>query len=160
VLVLASCKSLPPPPEHLASYWHARTGDHGYVASIGYFSRAQMKDADWEFRRIQAAAGSLCNSYRHAVRRDVQWFETRPGSGEYCARVVYTFRCFSKSDIGNPVPTDALEATRSAVMAEPVPRPLERGCGEKDSDKRHPPRKPPLKPSSSPTHQEPGQQQR
>lgn len=113
------------------------TDSYGYVASIGYFTPAQIKDSAWEFRRLQEAAGSLCKGFRHAIRRDVQWFETRPGSGRSCARVTYTFRCMAAADFGRAIPADALEATRAAVMARPVDTPLEADCGEKDANKRH-----------------------
>lgn len=145
--VLSSCAALPEPPESLAAYWYARTDPHGYVASIGYFTPAQMRDADWEFRRIQNAAGSLCTGYRYAVRRDVQWFKTRPGSHGRCARVIYSFRCMAEADIGKPIPPDALEATRAHIMSQPVEKPLEPDCGEKDSTKIHRPRPQPDAPA-------------
>lgn len=137
---LTSCASLPVPPENLAADWHAMTDPHGYVASIGYFTPAQMKDSNWEFRRMQSAAGSLCTGFRHAIRRDVQWFKTRPGSDGRCARVIYTFRCTAEADIGKPIPSDALEATRAHIMSEPVGKQLEHDCGEKDANRIHRPR--------------------
>jgi len=146
-----SCTSLPAPPSNLAADWHAMTDEYGYVASIGYFTPAQMKDSNWEFARMQSAAGSLCTGYRYAARRDVQWFETRRGSGRRCARVVYTFRCTAAADIGKAIPADALEATRAHIMAEPVSGPLENDCGEKDADKIHrPSQKPAVRAPQSP----------
>lgn len=137
--LLTSCASLPAPPENLAADWRAMTDPHGYVASIGYFTPAQMKDSRWEFGRMQSAAGSLCTGFRYAIRRDVQWFATRPGSDRLCARVVYTFRCTAEADVGKPIPSDALEATRAHIMAEPVGKQLEPDCGEKDATKLHRP---------------------
>lgn len=139
-----SCTSLPAPPYNLAADWHAMTDQYGYVASIGYFTPAQMRDSSWEFARMQSAAGSLCTGFRYAVRRDVQWFKTRRGSGRRCARVVYSFRCTAEEDVGKAIPADALEATRAHIMAEPADGQLENDCGEKDADKIHRPRQTPV----------------
>jgi hypothetical protein len=137
---LMSCTSLQPPPEKMAAFHYGATDPYGYVSSVGYFTPAQMKDSAWEFRRIQAAAGSFCAGYRYEIRRDVQWFATVYSDRRKCARVTYTYRCVASEDIGKPIPDDALQATRAEVMARPIDGPLDGHCGEKDLEKLHPKR--------------------
>lgn len=140
---LASSGSLPPPPESWTAGSHVITQAEGYVVGVFYFTPAQVEDARWEFRRIQAAQWNMCGDERQQfIHREVVWFETSPASGERCARVVYTILCTPYDQFPLPDEAAMVEAfreNRDAVLNEPPRAPIEPGCGEKDRAKLPPP---------------------
>jgi hypothetical protein len=132
---LTSCASVPPPPANMAINYKATSGSLGYVVSLAFFTKAQMKSPLWEFARVQRATMNWCQSESRFRRRDVRWVAAKGSNSQQCAMVIYTVECLDPRAIADKVDprfNDHLEQSRSEMLNARVPVPPDPDCGQKD----------------------------
>lgn len=132
----------PAPPENLSVSTTTMTlgRDIGYVTGVGFFTEAQVKDADWEFRRVQQAEWHYCPAQTRFVHRDIRWVPKPDAPGGRCAMLIYSMRCVTQDDIeagtARVVPLPLAQA-RAALLDGPMDmQPDGAQCGERDADVR------------------------
>jgi hypothetical protein len=134
-LPLASCVSVPPPPENMGVHYKAVSGSLGYVVSLGYFTKAEMKDPLWEYARVQNATMNWCQSESRYRRRDVRWLPSKADGDQQCAMVIYTVECLEPRNVPDTVDPEFnnhLEQTRSEMLSAQAPLELDSGCRPKE----------------------------
>lgn len=106
----------------------------GRVTSLSFFNRGQVFDPRWQ-RRLATSkddeTAKQCGGH-FSERRDVRWFSATQESGRSCATLVYTFLC---NDASARTKREVELQRKAYLEAGPV-APIERDCGEKDSEKR------------------------
>lgn len=101
----------------------------GYVHRVGYFTRREIDDADWERARTLLMNKNviMCGKKtERIVRRDLRWYPATARSGQQCAAVVYTVLCDAQNE------GSGMAESRRELLAEEPDKPMERACGHKD----------------------------
>ncbi|WP_143074973.1 hypothetical protein [Sphingobium sp. AP50] len=131
------------PPEYLAANYYRGPADirkvvpdgKGMIIALSYFTEAQMRDARWEFSRVQMTDGFMCGTNVDIVRRDIRWYNPTPVSKVACAKVVYSLYCkpeaYWGTDYDHILP-EAFDDDVAKVLAAPISSPIPENCGEKD----------------------------
>lgn len=144
--LLASC-SLPatrpvetPAPEapawdDLSTMYESIPEPHGKAVAIGFFTKAEVQDPDWEAARLMRVSHAfgqheICAS---KIGRSERWYPATKISGEPCAVLVYTMTCQS----ADADTERRLELSRQNLLAREPYYPMKRFCGEKNRKKAH-----------------------
>lgn len=131
------------PPEYLSANYYEQPADisnivphgKGIIIALSYFNEAQIRDARWEFSRVQMTDGFKCGTNFDIVRRDIRWYDPTPVSKVACAKVVYSLYCKPKEYWGTDydhISPEAFDNDVEKVLAAPISSPIPEHCGEKD----------------------------
>lgn len=133
--LLGSCAA-PPPNPAFGKSWSSNA--EGYVFTVGYFTKEQVRSKGWEKARIEASKLVFFCDGAQIVRRDVRWFEPAAEGQPQCAAVIYSFTC----PVRRPEWGSSLAYVREQALLDEPRWPIEPGCGEKDRTKLPPAKTP------------------
>ncbi len=124
------------PPRSLTAELTGTFGGGGYVARTGYFTESEIRDPQWEERRLARVQGTfqVCGGRDQIISRDVRWYPATRQRRQRCAAVVYTIRCEGRSNLS----WHELDLNRRRYLRQDPEPAIEAGCGEKDWARRAP----------------------